>query len=241
MFFNLINLVLKIILKIFFVVFFAGKKNDDRRAEKIIKLYESNDFSGTFTKIRLWDAPFKQIEKLVPKKGLIIDLGCGDGIMSNYLAIEDPKRKIIGIELNKGRIKVADKGLKNTKFISGDILKKDVPSADIILLLHVFHHLLSFNEQELLIKKIYQKLKKNGKLIIAEIDTKPFLKYWFTYLVDVVVVPILFEGKIFSEKIFYRSEKEWMNLLTNNGFKCKVVSMEKGKPFSHITFECIKR
>ena len=112
------------LVKIFFgLILQIDKKQLPPDLEKACKLYEKDSFTGLFSRVRVWDAPFEQVEKLVPKKGLVLDLGCGDGFLANYLAISGPERKVIGVDLNKDRIKHAQKGLTNTKFLHGDALK----------------------------------------------------------------------------------------------------------------------
>jgi len=66
--------------------------------------------------------------------------------------------------MDRNRLKVANRGLPNTKFILGDANKADIPKADAIVLVHLLHHLDSFGKQETLIKECRLKLRKNGKL-----------------------------------------------------------------------------
>jgi ubiquinone/menaquinone biosynthesis C-methylase UbiE len=210
-------------------------------SKRAIKLYENNGFASLFTKIRLWDSPMEEIAKLAPKKGLIIDLGCGDGFLANYLAISNPKSKIIGIEVNESRIKNAQRGLKNTHFISGSILEKKISNADAILLIHVMHHLPSYQDQEIILRQCYKKLKSGGKLIVAEITDKPVLKYMFTYFTDAVLVPILFEKRLFNKEVFYRNSGEWQELLSSIGFRAEVIKNHNSdKPFSHVLISAEK-
>jgi dolichyl-phosphate beta-glucosyltransferase len=242
-YFSILNKSLQVILQYFFKAFFLLVGNPDKTPDtkKAIKLYEDNGFAGLFTKIRLWDSPMEEIQKLAPKKGLVVDLGCGDGFLANYLAISNPQTKIIGIELNESRIKNADKGLKNTNFIAGSILEKKIPAADAILLIHVMHHLPSHKDQEILLKQCATKLKKGGELIVAEITNKPFLKYIFTYFTDAVLVPILFEKRVLNKDVFYRSTSQWIDLLSSLGFKAKIISTHnRSKPFSHVLISATK-
>lgn len=239
---SIIETISKSIITAFFSVFFAiiGKPKAPQFMKKGMKLYETGDFSQFFQTIRIWDAPYENILESIPTRGVVIDLGCGDGLLANSIALSRPKLSVFGIDLNKKRIKEANKGVTNAKFVAGDIVSKDIPMADVIILSHVFHHLLSRSDQEKLLAKCIKKLKKGGKLLIIEIDTKPFLKYLLTYFVDVVIVPILFEGRLINTKIFYRSEKEWMDLFKKNKLSVKACNGSEGKPFSHVIFLCRK-
>lgn len=222
--------------KIFFLIFGSPKIAKD--LSLAIDLYKGQGFSSLFKTIRVWDAPYQEIEKITPKTGKIIDLGSGDGLLANYLGIASPKRKIFGIELNKSRLVESNRGIKNVNFEVGDITKRKLYKVDAILLIHVFHHLPSYESQLKLLEACKRSLNKNGKLIIAEIIENPILKYLFTYLTDLLILPILFQSKLIDTKIFYRTDDNWKNLLRSNGFRVKTTYPHTGKPFSHVVYQC---
>lgn len=208
--------------------------------QKTIALYANDRFTSIFSRIRFWDAPFFELKKIVPLTGNILDLGCGDGLLINYLALHSTKRNLIGVELNKTRLRQADKGLPNTKFVYGDVLKKKDLKADVVLMIHLLHHLKSLKAQEKLIQGVYLKLKKGGQLIIAEVDRKPYWKYVISWLTDAFIVPILFEKRLWNFAFYYRTRWEWTNLFKQIGFKVKVSLAHSGKPFSHIILVATK-
>lgn len=212
---------------------------NDVLAKKAINLYSGSGWKSLFARIRFWDAPYKQVEEMVPREGNIVDLGCGEGLFSNYLALGSKKRNVFGIEIDKNRIKHADKGLPNTHFACGNISKADMPSADAIILMHVLHHLGSFNQQEELLKVCLSKLRNKGRLIIVEAEPKFSLKYLLTFLADHFLVAWIFERKLYSA-IYFRKNSEWIRLLNKIGFKVRSYPADRNKPFTHIVFECSK-
>lgn len=234
--------IMEVLLTTFFSILFKfNKTQKDIFLEKTIDLYKDKSFNGVFAKIRAWDAPYKEIDKRISKKSLIVDLGSGDGLLANYLAQISKNRKIYGIELNPTRVDVSQKGLKNTHFKQGSILKTSLPKADVFILAHVLHHLPSKRSQELLLEKLSNLLGKNKKIVILEIDNVPLFKFLFTWFTDAFIVPILFEGRFFTNKFYYRKRKEWYKLLTKIGFKVKMKLVNKGMPFSHVLIEAIKK
>ncbi|SRR5258708_37286422 len=218
--------------RIFFFIFPDNKL--PQKLQETIDLYKGGGFSETFAKIRVWDAPYEPIDKLVKKNAVILDLGCGDGTLANYLALSSPRRKVYGFDINKKRIKEADKGLKNTKFQYGDILKIKIISPDVVILAHVLHHLSSKGAQVKFLQKVSDNLKEGSELIVLEIDTRPSLKYVFTWLTDGIIVPVLFERKLYDFKFFYRKSNEWKEMLVKLGFDVKLKKVNRGMPFSHI-------
>ena len=225
------------IVQVIFDLFLGKHQSDDRVVNKIIGLYQDGGFTGIFAKIRFWDAPYIEMEKMIAKRGNIVDLGCGDGIFANFLTLKSKNRKVFGIEISNERLKHADKKIPNAKFLAGDITKLQIPPADSILLVHVLHHLLSYQSQEELLYVIKAKLKKGGQLLIAEVEPNLSFKYLVTWFVDHFLVPWLFEKRFYSP-IYFRRPIEWKKLLTSLGFVCKVITAEAGKPFTHVIFDC---
>lgn len=232
---HLLNILLKIISR----SSVYQKNNSKNNVKNITRLYSSDSFNSSFAKIRFWDAPLIAIEQAMPKKGIVLDLGCGEGILTNYIAISGPKRKVIGIEINKNRIRKANKGLKNVSFINGDILNKNIPKADTIVLSNVLHHLPTKDDQALLLYKCSQKITRNGKILISEIAKELSPKYLLVFLVDAFVVPILFEGKIY-DPFLHRSEGDWSKLLSSIGLSYKIKKITKG-PFPDMLIVAEKK
>lgn len=197
---------------------------------KTKKLYRSLGWPGIFTHIRFFTAPYKKLETFIPKKGFIIDLGCGYGIFSNYLGLTGPQRKILGLEFDQNKLQYANRGVENVRFGHTDITKSKLKRADVILLIHVLHHLDSFQEQEKLLKQCKLKLKRGGKLIIAEVDKKPVLKYFLSWLAD----HILYLGN----KIHYRFKGDFIRLIKKLGFSsCQTIEAHHGTPFSTVIYD----
>ena len=202
-----------------------------------IKLYADAGWKRWFSRIRFWDAPYIEVEKLVPQKGTIVDLGCGEGIFTNYLGLAGNHRKILGIEIDRRRLVQADRKLKNVSFKRGSAVTALLPKCDCIILFHLLHHLHSYRDQEKVLLKVKKTLNKGGMLIIVEVDIKPSIKYLVAWFTDHFLVPWIFERRLYSP-IYFRKRKDWINLLNEMGFSVKAKSAEKRMPFSHIVFTC---
>jgi 2-polyprenyl-6-hydroxyphenyl methylase/3-demethylubiquinone-9 3-methyltransferase len=201
---------------------------------KTISLYQNSGWKKFFAKKRFWYAPFVEIEQLLPKKGTIVDLGCGEGIFTNFIGLSSPERKVIGIEIDAKRFSLADKGIKNITFQLADITKTSIPEADAIILFHVLHHLNSYKDQELLLKKCIRQLKPNGKLLIVEIYIQPTVQYAISWITDHILVAWFFEKRLYTQILFRRFEK-WIDLLKTLGVSCLTQYPNKiYKPFSNV-------
>ena len=197
--------------------------------ERLKAMYSSPFYVSLWARIRLIHAGYDFVEQYAPRAGKILDLGCGYGLFSNYLALASDQRRVMGLELNQRKLKHADKGLKNACFKNSDILMEPITEQyDCIVLLHVLHHLKSFEEQDLLLNKCAQLLSSPGRLIILEVDNTPLLKYALAYIVDHILYPY--------EKIFYRPRQPMEKILKDMGLAVKSHPMHLGRLFPHFLY-----
>ena len=192
-------------------------------------LYHGLGYVTVFTYFRFFHAPYKLVSRLIPKKGKIIDLGCGYGFFANMLGIDFSQREVIGVELNKRKLKHANKGIKNVTFINEDITDLKIDDSDVVVLFHVLHHLNSFQQQHRLLKACCEKLKKGGKIIVVEIDYKPLWKFLFTYLIDFSLY--------IGDKFHYRSKEQFIELFKKVGLEVeRVIPAHRFVPLSHMVY-----
>jgi len=178
--------------------------------------------------------PFEEIERHIPKEGRIIDIGCGYGLLANFLASKSSKRDVIGIDLSAGRIGAAQKTTNNRRNICFKLMNAldlELGEPDAVVMSDFLHHIDYQTQQELLVR-CYQKLRSGGFLIIEEVDNRPLWKYWFNTIVDRMLN--------IGEGIFFRNHQEFRELLERIGFKVSIEKAHKGLPLSDILFICRK-
>jgi len=205
--------------------------------EKAIGLYAGSLWEKFLSNFKFWEEPYEVVDRMLPKKGVITELGCGEGLMSNYLAISEPKRKVIGYEIVPERLELAKKGIKNTEYYVGDIIDIPYPKSNALILFHVLHHLTSKKAQEKVLKKAKKALKKGGKLVIVDVHVKPTIKFVAAWFADHFLVPWVFEKRFYT-RAYFRKEEDWIKLLKKLEFKVKTTEETVGRPFPNIIFEC---
>lgn len=197
-----------------------------------VKLYGVFTWPSFFATIRFWTGSYVALEQFLPKKGKILDLGCGYGIFANYLALTSKGRKIIGVDYDKSKVARANQGIKNTMFLVGDATKMKWSNLSAILLHDVLHHLDSFEAQADLVQKCQKMLVKNGVLFVVEVDKKPLWKLVLGRITDF----IMYKGT----PVYYRYKKD-MIVLLKRYFVGKIVTKRlPNTPFPQLLYICQK-
>lgn len=203
-----------------------------RRSNFLIKIY---------TWIRYITCPFLRIEQFVPKKGLIIDYGCGYGIFSNILSILSREREIYGFDISQTRIEEAEKIItkdKKINFLSDkNKIEALIKISDCVTMIDVICYFPE-HEKEKILKSVYNNFKAGSILIIKDIQKKISIKYFWNYIQEIFAVKIIKITKADSLNFF---NSEYMcNLLQNIGFKVRVVDISKNYLYPHILYFCTK-
>ena len=107
---------------------------------------------------------------LLPRKGNILDLGCGYGYISYMLMLTSPDRVITGVDHDSAKITIAvNCYLKNDKisFINTDITEYPVTPQDGFLFGDALYNL-SYDRQKSVLQNCIRNLKPGGMILIRE-------------------------------------------------------------------------
>ncbi|MBL7767052.1 MAG: MMPL family transporter [Chitinophagaceae bacterium] len=114
---------------------------------------------------------YEPIEKLVPRRGNILDIGCGYGFLSYILSWTSEERQVTGIDYDEEKIEVANHNFSKSdklQFIAGDAMNFPIHEPyDCILIMDVLHYMTP-EKQANLMDHCLQHLKPEGKLIIRD-------------------------------------------------------------------------
>lgn len=205
---------------------------------ELIRLYKNVPMRyKIYIVIRYALCPFVEIERYVPREGKIIDLGCGHGVFVNILAMRTSRRYVIGMDIDRNRIGVANLtlvGRENIEFRIADA-KEDFPDKDINCITLID---LPLETNIDLLKRLYGTLRKDGVLIIKSIRESPWWKYHMTLFHMATIGKIIYGS--FKSNFYFLKEKDYISLLKDIGFEVKFLDISKGYPSSHCLYICNK-
>ncbi len=178
--------------------------------------------------------PFEEIESYIPREGKIVDVGCGYGLLANFLILRSSKRDVTGIDLSVRRIGAAQETTgngRNVRFKLMNVFDLELREPDAVVMSDFLHHI-DYKSQEEVLTHCYEKLSPGGFLVCQEVNNKPFWKYCFAFLIDRILN--------IGERQFFRPHQKFQELLEGIGFSVKIKKVDKHLPLSDILFICKK-
>jgi len=176
------------------------------------------------------------VERYVPKKGFIVDLGCGHGLFACVMREASPTRRVLGIDLDERKIEVARKAIRDTQWLRfevGNIVTDTPPKCDGVTIVDVLY-LLPFDQQEQVLKNAASALGEGGPLVVKSQEKRLDPRYALTYAQEIVTVSLGFTrgGR---DRFFFPSREEALAMFERAGFVVDVVEMHR-RPYTDVVY-----
>lgn len=208
----------------------------DNIRHTLLELYDPLPLSDRlFVRVRLLLSNLYQLEHYVPKEGIILDIGCGHGVLSNLLAITSPQRQVLGIDIDAKKIAVAQRTIgnrRNIQFEVGDATFLPSRSYHAVTIADVMY-LIPPDTQRAILTSIASALEPNGVLVWKTHSHQPHWKYAITYAQEWLMTKL---GPTQGAGIFFMDTQESIQSLRNAGLDPIVVPMPSPRPYSDILF-----
>jgi 2-polyprenyl-3-methyl-5-hydroxy-6-metoxy-1,4-benzoquinol methylase len=147
--------------------------------------------------VRWASCPFPRIAEEIPASGRVLEVGCGHGLFSSYLALQSHRRDVHGVDLDADKIERA-RVVAGRAAARGGTLSFDVaPSGAVppgpwsaITIVDVLY-LLDPAGQRRLIAECARQLAPGGVLVIKEMSSSPRWKFRWNALQELLSVRVL--------------------------------------------------
>lgn len=202
------------------------EKREERVLKQVRDFYDRNCREFSLSR-GVWWPELDFIRKYLKKKGRILDFGCGNGRLRDFLQKEGFEGSYAGADISQGLIELAGQKYPRKEFV---VLEKDgkLPfekeAFDLIISVAVFHHL-SPEMAEKSLTELKRVLKPGGRLILTawHLWKGRYLKFWRG---EFFLQKRLFSGEIPFGKD--KQQKRWCywwtlggleRILKKNGFR----------------------
>ena len=145
---------------------------------------------------------------------IILDIGCGYGVQTAWLLERFPGARVVGIDPDAGRVRVAARVAgRKSSIKSGSA--PDIPDvsqpADLVIMLDIVHYLTD-EELQLTFKNLHDRLENDRHLIIRASISPTRSRPWVWWLEN-------FKLKLNQTPSFYRSAEILQTMLTETDFR----------------------
>lgn len=180
-----------------------------------------------FIRLRLAILPLEEVESEVPS-GRILDVGCGYGLLSHYLALTDSRRRVTGIEYDPVLVARARQTVlpgERLDFAGGDARAMPLPPCDAVVLCDLLHHLPA-RGQEHILREAAAALVPGGQIVVKDIEAESTFWYFWNLFHDRVLR--------LSGPTHHRTARAWADFLSSCGLSVSVVRHFRHLLYHHI-------
>lgn len=186
---------------------------------------------------------------LLPDRGSLLDLGCGQGILLSLLKAAKEQYQagrwprdwpapplnlgLRGIELRADRVQLARRALGGSVQVDlRDLRDADFQPCSVIVLLDVLLYL-GRAEQGRVIAEAAAALEPGGLLLLREADAGAGFAFRVTQWGERIAGALRGE---FGQQLHYRSAVHWLEELSGRRFEVSTAPMSEGTPFANVLF-----
>lgn len=205
---------------------------------RVLDLYHDQPLGiRLFVRTRHLLCPMARIERLVPREGRILEVGCGHGLFTNLLAVASPARSVLGVDPAPVKIQVAEQvgaPLPNVAFRRGYVAEVAEEGFDAAAILDVLYLLPPADKREVL-RCCFERLRPGGMLILKANDTAPRWKYEVTVLQEKIMTGLRLTMGGHGLHFFSRDQNA--ELLRDAGFTVeRILGLNSWLPYPHVAF-----
>ncbi|MCW2508539.1 MAG: Methyltransferase type 12 [Modestobacter sp.] len=165
----------------------------DRAARAAIAAYRGAPPGDRLHVLVRWlSCPFPPVVDVLPGTGRILEVGCGHGLFSTYVAQRVPGVEVHGVDIDADKIAVATRSTASGR-LSFAVAESGVLPAgpwDAVVLVDVLY-LLDEAGQRALLESCAAILAPGGVLVVKDMSTRPRWKAWVNRAQETLSVRVL--------------------------------------------------
>ena len=207
-------------------------------AKRAVSLYRDAPRGDRFhVRGRWWSCPFDAIERAVPLDGRVLEVGCGHGLLSAYLALSSPAREVLGVDIDEHKIELARAAAANLAPDEAQLSFARVEPGefaegrwDTIVVADVLY-LLAPDDKRALLQAMVDHLAEGGSIVVKETDVLPRWKFAINRAQEYTATRILRITQ--GATLDFEPARSLASALEAMGLDARVERVDRGYPHPH--------
>jgi SAM-dependent methyltransferase len=183
--------------------------------------------------------PLVDVGAHVPTSGRVLDVGCGHGLFTAYLAFDAPARDVVGVDLDERKLaasaprvaRARRAGARLTLEVGRAGMVPDGPWAAITVVDVLY--LLPEGQQRALLERAVDRLAPGGRLLVKEMAPGPRWKARWNVLQETVAVRIAGVTASESTGFVFVDPARMAGWLERRGLAVARIRLDRGYPHPH--------